>query len=234
MKIKKISMLLSVLAFVLLTSVGFAAWVITGDATGNAEGNITTETVVDNRIEMTVEIIGASGDTNPAIHFGKPAGADNASAWLKAVDAKEENLSLTVVVKITNWDTIKNNIDVTGSITISDVVNGEKSYTAAKEMEETDEVEPSGKKTVELLGELPTPISITNKEFADGEGTVEKTLTFSWGSAFNRENPYTYYNALTSDKADEAIARLKHIEEKLTGVTYKVTVIATAGNKSGN
>ena len=56
MKIKKLSLGLMVLAFVALTSVGFAAWVITGDAEASDNGQIQVEQAIDARIQMTAEI----------------------------------------------------------------------------------------------------------------------------------------------------------------------------------
>lgn len=224
MKIKKISMLLSVLAFVLLTSVGFAAWVITGDATGNAEGNITTETVVDNRIKMTVELVEVNEGAGTSIHFGKPATTNSEGAWLKAdSSAKVENLSVNVEITITNWSDIKDRINVNGKIVVA-AVDSEagKKYSDAQTYEDD-----------QLLGALPSEITIDSSKFVSGDGVVVETLTFTWGSAFENQNPYTYYNTgkTSSEYGDEALARLQHLATNLEGVKFKVTVTATASDK---
>lgn len=223
MKIKKISMLLSVLAFVLLTSVGFAAWVITGDEKADATGNITTEAVYDNRIQMKIELVEATSGAGTDIHYGKPSSTAAKESWLLADSATQvENLSVKVKITITNWEDIKDRINVTGNITVTSVASETgKNYSDAQTYD-----------GVQLLGDLPSEITINNADFASGNGVVEETLTFNWGIAFGSQNPYTYYNAKTNDYADEAIKRLKHLYENLNGVTYKVTVTATASDKS--
>lgn len=224
MKIKKISMLLSVLAFVLLTSVGFAAWVITGDAKADKTGNITTEAVYDNRIKMTIELVEATSGAGTNIHYGKPSSTNIEGSWLLADSAtKVQNLSVKVKITITNWVDIKDRINVAGNITVTSVASETgKNYSDAQTY-----------KDAQLLGDLPGTITINNSEFVAGSGVVEKTLNFTWGTAFDGQNPYTYYNdgKASNEYADEAIKRLKHLNENLNGVTYKVTVTATASDK---
>ena len=233
MKIKKLSLGLMVLAFVALTSVGFAAWVITGDAEESTTGQIQVEQAIDARIQMTVAIKDdAEKDNDNVIIFGTgEAGTlDPSKIWLTNTDVPDENLSVTLVLTITNWDTVNANIDwFEGSVSVASAAYDSAKVILNGEGEADD---------VKLLGELPSE-SFDKDDFVAGNGVYEIPLTFTWGDAFKvggaNLNPYTYYNDGTktsADYGDEALARLNHIYQYLqpdgegNKATYTVTVTA--------
>lgn len=231
MKIKKLSLGLMVLAFVALTSVGFAAWVITGDAEASDNGQIQVEQAIDARIQMTAEI---KNDEVIIFGTGEAGTADASKIWLTNTDVPAEKLSVTLVLTITNWATVDANIDwFEGSVSVA---------SAAYDLAQKRLVDEKGEGTEDdvyenLLGELPSA-EFDKGDFA-GDGVYEITLTFTWGDAFKVDsanlNPYTYYNDGTktsADYGDEALARLNHIYQHLQPVaedqkqTYTVTVTA--------
>ena len=230
MKIKKLSLGLMVLAFVALTSVGFAAWVITGDAEASDNGQIQVEQAIDARIQMTAEI---KNDEVIIFGTGEAGTLDPSKIWLTNTDVPAEKLSVTLVLTITNWDTVNANIDwFEGSVSVASAA-----YDAAK-VYTINEGDPEKEQSFNLLGELPSE-SFDKDDFVAGNGVYEIPLTFTWGDAFKVDsanlNPYTYYNDGTktsADYGDEALARLNHIYNYLkpdgedNKATYTVTVTA--------
>lgn len=222
MKRKNILLAASLFGSVAIVSTGFAAWVITGNATQTAQGTVTVDTVKDERYSFT-----ASVAEDEKIQFG----TDNSysvksSDWLKNNAPVVED-DLKAVVNITNFK--KGDV----ATSISD-----------KNLEATLSIQDSGKNTVlttlKSQGYLSYGFAITSTEA--GVGTV--TLTFNWGSALGGKNPIEYFNttyatydteltnpvtvgetALTTSNtaADYALALLTELY-KLNSATFVVTL----------
>ena len=210
MKKKTLSILLSGLLAVSLTGVGFAAWIITGDAedqTGN--GTVAVETIDDRRVSLAADT-SKTNDTN--VVFGHPSdtSAVTVTPCLELVsDMKQEDLTATFNFKITNakWA----DVEVTYDDTLKDFIDGQYitfSYTA--EYDAT----------------------------ATAETSLTLTLNFGWGEKFDNPNvedgeipnednlnPYVFYNNhKTVADAAEAISTMNALAE-LTAFT--ITLSAT-------
>lgn len=188
MKKKFLLPILSVCMVVALVSVGFAAWLITGNDTSGAQGNFVTH-------DVTNEYFTASASTaDGKIEFGKgTATTTNGTPWFNFDGDSQEKLTATFTVKVTpdvaeNLDTVlgKNNIKVTlkaqdnaydnavtkGIVAYPEIACGETNKATAENL---------------VTG---VSITLTKTNFnASGEATV--TVTFKWGA---NGNPYTYYN----------------------------------------
>lgn len=223
MKKKFLLPILSVCMVVALVSVGFAAWLITGNDTTGATGNFVTH-------DVTNEYFTASASTTDGkIEFGKgSATTTNATPWFNFDGDSQEKLTATFTVKVTpdvaeNLSTIltKYNIMVmlkaqndeydaavlTGIVAYPEIACGETKATATN---------------------LSTGVSIklTETDFNEsGEATV--TVTFNWGT---NGNPYTYYNNThtTAQEAGQQIRKaatdaLKTLH-KLNNDLYDITL----------
>lgn len=203
----------SVGAVFALAGVGYAAWVIAGSnqSDNSQKANVEAYTVTDKRIGLSVV---ANDNT---VIFGKPSTTDASisSPWLTAEsDVKDEDLTFSFTATVKN---AKYCSGVTASIAVAD-----KSKTVWND--------------AVTNGYVATPeVSVgTAAAQDDGSATYSITGTFAWGTHFERENPYTYYNGKTmSDKvgatdstyADDAVAALGAIY-KLNSASFVLTVTA--------
>lgn len=214
-KRKLVTPLVALLLCVGMISVGFAAWVITGNDSKTATGNFTVYTVNDNRYKFSVD-----SSTEANIVFGRPT-STSTNPWLTYDNTvAEEKLTATIVLK--SGDSL--------SLNVGDVV----AYT----IEESGEIKESNSssvystaKTAGYVGDLPkmqgewkftinngnvevtTPNSSSNVSatatFSEGVLTVTFTLQFNWGAVTAAtvdsetvyQNPYTYFNALSDMNA---------------------------------
>lgn len=213
---KAIMITASLFVTLALITTGFAAWLISSGASGEGTGNITTATIDDARLGLTVAMaegkdfvcFGPQADDNvPDIRYKKPKEGEK--------DDKEV-LTATVTGTINNYDRLeKFNI----TIKISDkaltaagytwtetnegslknrtyTYNAEKAYISLPEYAvDTDgrflplPSDPS--KTT-----APKTISAGDSMFTDGANANEKNftfdVTFGWGEKFKGYNPGRY------------------------------------------
>lgn len=180
MKKKLFIPLIAALLTIGLTSVGFAAWVITSETNKPAKGGFTVYQVDDKSVSL------GNTPSAEAPVFGPSDGYDNTGKWLQ-FDAKSgektEDLECNLTFTITNWDDVKD-----GTITIK----------------------LSAVTTAATTGDyvtLPTARTLTINETTMKEGSTEvgkvtvsgtvATVTipmqFGWGTYFGSENPFDYY-----------------------------------------
>ena len=202
MKRKTLTLTLVLLSCLALIGVGFASWIISANTTKEVSGNISVDTVTDNRLTIETTWLG----NKDSIVFGWKEGT-YANNWLKNTDsAYAENLSVTLVVTVTDAE---GNATAAKSVTAS--IKGDEKYTTAE--------------TANLVGSLPA----ASVEPVEGEtGVYHVTFTFTWGSAFGAKNPLEYYNSqsYTEDLAATAETKLESLYA-LKDANFTITLTVT-------
>lgn len=235
---KAIMITASLFVTLALITTGFAAWLISSGASGEGTGNITTATIDDARLGLTVAMaegkdfvcFGPQADDNvPDIRYKAPVG-----------DEKDDRevLVATVTGTIKNYDRLeKFNI----TIKISDkaltaagytwtetnegslknrtyTYNAEKAYISLPEYAvDTDgRFLPLPSDTSKTTA--PKTISAGDSMFTDGATENEKKftfdVTFGWGEKFKGCNPGKYLDGEIPDHSpDEIFAGASTLEE---------------------
>lgn len=205
MKRKTLTLTLVLLSCLALIGVGFASWVISTNTTKEVEGNISVDTVTDNR--LTVET--SWKDDKNSVVFGWKNGTYT-NNWLKNTDANyAENLTVTLVVTVKDAKGNPKDAATTNGVTAT--IKGDEKYTTAE--------------TANLVGSLPEAV-VTKVE---GEtGVYNVTFTFTWGSAFETKNPLEYYNSqsYTEELATEAETNLESLSA-LKDSKFTITLTVT-------
>ena len=226
---KIISFAIAFLLVVGLCSAGFAAWVITGSDSKNGTGNFEVDTVADERYAIDSVVVSTDTQSSNAnvVYGGKQTSVSD--AWLTNTE-KLEDLALTITVKFhsNKSETIQPDaITVeTSAVTCTD---GDKTADGANGNEAYSDGYAKANKHG-LVGELPTASKVNT--IADSEKnhfTSTFTITFTWGSTFDNQNPIDYYNAITgkqlTDKVrTEAKTNLELLNTCLTGAKFSITV----------
>ena len=225
------------LSAVSLVSVGFASWVMSGGDSLELGGEISVESVTDQRYfiyeKSSVQVNygnNVKGAAAGGIVFGIDDSTPIANAWLTAAASNNqyENLTASVEVWVANLAASATNITATLTADAGYATAVSHNYVAA----------------------LPTPVvNVTNE--TDYKGTVSPNqitfrkvtvgLTFAWGSKFGGQNPYKYYNtgktvsgyvSGTSGATwgDDARSSLLQLQNDLTGVHYTLTIKTTVPN----
>ena len=248
MKLKKKSGLMGAviaLSCASLVSVGFAAWVISQGDNQTVNGNITVDTVEDDRHLIRNASGGESfvlnygnnsaGVAASAICFGwndSGATSDASKIWLLNEDnSKAENLTASVDLYISNYEKTTTGITVTTALDTSDTseeaVAARAAWAAAVSANYVVDVTnvatltPTDDTTTSLTG-------YSGKEFR--KFTLD--IAFSWGSYFGSpaKNPYAFFNDGTKSAAsdgDTASTVLKAIEA-ISTVSFVVTIKVAA------
>ncbi len=173
MKRKTLTLTLSILACLALIGVGFASWIISANATKEAEGSFIVDTVND----KTYKVEGAWLNSQSKITFGAPATMDAEDPWLtNNSEGKTENLTVTYQLTVTYGDGTKAT-GIANKITAVVTAPADENYTAAV----------NGKLII-------APTNATVVEAPEGNGKYNITVTYQWGEHFGKVNPYTYYN----------------------------------------
>ena len=240
MKLKKKSGLMGAiiaLSCASLVSVGFASWVISQKDEANVTGNISVDTVDDDRYLIR----NASGGTDFTLSYGQNVAGKDPQAIVFGWDN-------TGVTPANVW--LENNDIATSTQLKADqlhatldlyVYNPDASYTtsslkATVSIEDADELALwNAAVNEDYLNDLDTVASFEVSTDAaatlTGNGSklfkkITLKLDFSWGGAFGNHNPYIYYNdgTKTADAyGDEAITALETIEA-LEGITFNVLI----------
>ena len=219
------------LSAVAITSVGFAAWIITAGAQSTAEGQIIVDSVTDQRLKVT-------GSSASNITFGGAANASTLVAeggslygkqiWLVNSN-KTESLTATVTFDIepaTDGENLPSS-SLSG-YTITYQLKALKEV-ASEWVEEDSNSDPYRKCAGDnLITSLETVLATkaqTATSETDTKISVSTTFTFAWGTAFGSKNPFEYYNLqdYSSSLADEAKTKLEEVEE-LENTRYQVTI----------
>ena len=217
MKKKLFIPLIAALLTIGLTSVGFAAWVLVGETSLSPENGaqFTAHTVTDARIKFTAEF------SDAAVNLAAPESHNNYT-WLKFDGDAKEDLNATLKITITNWAEVKTtNATFTFALTAKkgDATVNLSDYTAYV-------VAPTLTGSVAINKGVLQDNSL-NASLDAANGVLTIPLTFTWGSTFDTDNPFTYYNVTkknaTEDEKTAAEAALNKLLE-LNGVTFNVAV----------
>jgi len=218
MKRKAIIISLSVLAIMLLVSIGFAGWSITNSHEQSDGGNFTAYSVSSDGA-VTVQIvasndINATSVDNPSIVFGKHTGADETTVWLTEVTMDDESLVAYVKVTLSGY-TVNSNLvlDVTHAYnkTVDTTLIGGPAITEGAK----------------------SNASFSNNQITfTADGYIILVVTYKWGSHFTPSNdntpvnPYYFYNrqTKTDDLVADAAQWLKALNTLVNGLTFTISV----------
>lgn len=220
MKKKLFIPLIAALLTIGLTSVGFAAWVITGAATAttNEGTQFTAHEVRDARIQFTATF------TDKAVNFAAPSG-HGAANWLQFDGNATEDLNATMKITITNWADVKGRTITFEVPAPTTTVTGLETYVNF----------PTARTITITPDNAEDPKAWTVNGLASGSYTVNASgaeltvpFEFTWGSAFGSTstNPFTYYNNI-SNPSNTDISNAKTALEKiyeLNGESFQITV----------
>lgn len=218
MKKKFLLPILSVCMVVALVSVGFAAWLITGNDTTEGSGQFVTYDVQNNYFSVT-----AVEKDSTKITFGKDGSPTN--PWLTVSDVADQVLTKTFTITITPEVPFADGRTVS-TLLGTDVVKVKLSGLAK---DQTTETEGSTAKlyaaavTNGILGnpsiesgsikstagdltngvEISLPAGSFNVQTDNATAIAEVKVTFAWGT---NGNPYTYYNGLANNSENRTAA----------------------------
>lgn len=219
MKRKTLTLCLSLFTCLSLIGVGFAAWIISGGDSKTASGNITVETVTDERFTITVL------DEIASIHYGHPATMNTEGAWLINKDGQKENLTVTFDITVTSKSSVEDWNSVTPTATIE--VKDSTAWTTA----------------VSKMVVVEPDVSIALASTADDKfsSVYTVTVTAKWGEKFGGNNPYTFYNAKTATEtidgktyADHALEYLGYVEDIAETAKFEVTITVASSVASAS
>ena len=239
MKKKLFIPLIAALLTIGLTSVGFAAWVITGTTTDDANGDFTVYKVEDQRYSFTATT--SDGD----VVWGKDS---TTQKWLQANgnDHENEHLKIAVVLEAAANEKDHYGKTVLYSVTTAVTDNTAKAWKAASEANYVAAPTDKSYKVTYSASGVPTEVKDGNggaltadKDYVISGSNVTIYVEFDWGTFTGGSNPYAYFNTTFTDAGqdwkgagthdtagDAAYAMLKAIEA-LTGVKYVATVSGT-------
>lgn len=219
-----------------ITSVGFAAWVISQGDSADVVGNILVDTVDDQRhtiseAKLVTALNSTTDATNANVIYGTSSNAD--SGWLKNTDTDyAENLDFYLYVKVDNVNASNTIASVMESVVVTSTGGGtvltDKTGYAGAATTSFGKADASGTGK-SLVGALPIPSTTQTNFTADGE--VWYSISFQWGTLTGGDNPYDYYNDGVKTAAvygDEAKESLDFLHTLLTGASYTITVTTAA------
>lgn len=237
---KAIMITASLFVTLALITTGFAAWLISSGTSGEGTGNITTATIDDARLGLTVAMaegkdfvcFGPQADDNvPDIRYKDPVGDEK--------DDKEV-LVATVTGTIKNYDRLKE-FNITIKISDKALTAAGYTWTGTNEGESSRTYTYNAEKAYISLPEyavdtdgrfLPLPsdtskttapktISAGDSMFTDGATENEKKftfdVTFGWGEKFEGCNPGRYLDR--EEGPDHLPDKTYTVDEKLEIMT---------------
>ena len=187
MKKKTLGLLLAGVAAASMIGTGFAAWIITANASETKEGQFQVDTVSEKSLTITPSFAEGEGKIN----FLAPANAT--TGWFT-------NDAENGIVKLSTDLTI--NYSVTGDANAK-ASDYKVTYTIAVDAD-TQSAITAGYITAPTLkiGDSTTvaDVALTSTTTTD---SVTLTIAFGWGAAFGSQNPYVFYNTFAyGDKVD--------------------------------
>lgn len=205
MKKKTLGLIIAGVAAASMIGTGFAAWIITSNATETAEGQFRVDTVEEKGVDITAEF----GTGEGTINFLAPASAN--SGWLTSDGATgTEKLFTDLTVDFT----------LTGSSAATDFV-----VTYTIDYSDVQAAIDANYITAPVLSIGGTDLTSTST-FDATDATL--TITFDWGTAFGGENPYDYYNDMENTPANRTAAKtaLTALYDAVNDATFTITITA--------
>lgn len=206
MKRKTITLVIYMLVCISLVSVGFAAWVITGGDNTEATGNVTASTVTDKSLNASDPVFSSQN-----INFGSPKGitaAETSTKWFQFDTADEENLVAMYSFTLKVGNGAQNDASIASTVkqvalTYTDsAVDGliSSNYVKAPMFSAWwgtgTEGSPCVTPTEEAGFAAALLSALTTGTNAVSSSSVEINIKieYDWGSVFNYENPYNFFN----------------------------------------
>lgn len=236
---KAIMITASLFVTLALITTGFAAWLISSGASDEGTGNITTATIDDARLGLTV----AMAEGKDFVCFGPQADDDVPHIMYELPKEGEKDdkevLTATVTGTIKNYDRLKEfNITIkisdkaltaagytwpeTGESSRTYTYNAEKAYISLPECAVDTYGRflplPSNPDNPDNKTTAPKTILATDSMFTAGANENEKKfsfdVTFGWGAKFEGYNPGKYLDGEIPDHSpDEIFAGASTLEE---------------------
>lgn len=197
MRRKTLTLLVCVLGCLALVSVGFAAWVITNDASSGDAGQIRVDVVEDMRLDISAEI---EGDNT--INYGsKPPKAS--SGWMiyeqTIVDGQDLSEKLTVTVKVTVGNFSRLNSDGTAlSLTLSE--DGSTKFKEAVRLGFVKEL-PSLALSVYDIQKERYGVKDYQYDTATDTATFKVVFNLEWGYLFDFDHEHKYESMQIGDNS---------------------------------
>ena len=233
---KAIIIIASVFLVISLTATGFAAWLISNDADGKGEGNVTASNVSDAILDVTID----NSKNLGTINFGPEKGDNEGN--VKAENADDvESLAVKVTGKIGNFNTLDKMLV---TVNCPDEVLTAAGYTWTEEGGARTYTYNKDKAFIALPAyamdkdgqKLPLPAGgeteaatyeSANGLFTAGDNDNEKKFSvevkFGWGELFEGYNPGRYLD-------EETVS-----EKKLTvSEANKTALLAIANGHKGS
>lgn len=213
MKRKTITLVVYMLVCISLVSVGFAAWIITGGDSSEAQGNITASHVTDKSLTISeekwdsgnVNVLGAG-----TINFGIPAATTTNTGWLQASGVGVDDLTAVYTFKLSSETNLSDAVK-SGTILFNDTVLDEVQelgYIANPVITYATSTD-NASWTNAATYELNDATSASNFKSAIAQSAqhiyVKITITYAWGQDFDGLNPYNYYNGKKTVDAQEVV-----------------------------
>ena len=240
---KAIIIIASVFLVISLTATGFAAWLISNDASKNTTGNVTVSDISDKSLDLTID-----SATPASINFG-PANGDVTGniQYVPAEDgpADVESLVVTVKGKIENFSSMK---EMEVSISVPDSVikaagyklNENNTYSLDENLPKYIKL-PAGAKDSKGNYIVPAEKVVYTADSKQNEknvftvsgnsATFEFTVTFGWGDLFKNENPSKYLDNEVAEKTIDNESALLDIANEGKGEGSKHTKLDSDAKK---
>lgn len=197
MKRKTLTLVLCLLTVMSLVGVGFASWVISAGDSEKISGNIVVDTVTDARytltmVEPTIKDIILTGPDDPT------------DGWLTYVNDNQKgtvNLTVEYTFIVTKNDGKKfsktsNVIEGYTYEFLSDL-NIDVQFNGPVEKENDVDTKFGTLLTKNVISKISNEGYIVGNVIlseSDTKATFTVTVGYSWGTLFESENPFTYYN----------------------------------------
>ena len=223
MKRKLIAPMVALLLCVGMVSVGFAAWVITNEATEPINsGDFTVYPVENNSITIGVEF------TDNTITFGSATKTVSGN-WLTLNDGAAEDLSASVVITINEWATLKTK---TINLQLKDfAVTNAGDFTAAGHIVLPADQNITVTQNAQQNGwDVKVGGSVLAGASVDGAtGKVTLPINFGWDLP-DGKNPINHFNAMDNTPENRQAANDFLVEiYKLQNAKYEFTIVASVG-----
>lgn len=250
---KAIMITASLFVTLALITTGFAAWLISSGASGEGTGNITTATIDDARLGLTVVMAEGKdfvcfgpqeNDTVPDIRYRRPKEGEKddkevliatVTGTIKNFDRLEKfNVTIKIsdkALKAAGYEWTETNEGSSKSRTYT--YDAEKAYIALPEYAvDTDgRLLPLPSDTSKTTA--PKTISATDSMFTAGANQNEKNFTFDvkfgWGEKFEGCNPGRY---LDREIADHLPSKTYTVDEKLEIMTELLNLFLKDGTEA--
>ena len=245
MKRRTLTLTLCLFSLITLFSVGFAAWVITGGTTTDAQGSISASTVTDKSLNLKDEMWSQGGVTlgdtdgtlnEPTIVFGRPA-----DSTLKETDW------LRWTVTDGNPDVPVEEMEATYSFTLysesdlKDVYTGsEVTFTEPEVVKNCTYVTSTVTYSLKVgtadavVYETTTLLDEAIKNTSEGvkEVKIAVIIEYKWVLGATNKNPFVYFNEISKPTQEQKTAAKSALDAvyALMGQEYQLSIVLSATN----